>query len=64
MAALFADASCSWDCLIGHWCRLQIKLPASRPTTLAAVQADCGRPLSSHLSVHYCSRFCSAVRPD
>ena len=30
-------------------------------TTLAAVQADRWRPLSSHLSIHCCSPFCSAI---
>jgi len=44
------------------WCSLQIKLPTS--TTLAAIQADSGRPLPSRLSIHCCSRFCSAICPD
>jgi len=33
---------------VSPWCSLQVKLPTS--TTLAAVQADRGRLLSSHLS--------------
>jgi len=30
----------------------------------SAVQADRGQPLSSRLSIHCCSRFCSAIFPD
>jgi len=41
---------------------LHIKSPTS--TQFAAVQADRERPLSSHLSIHYCCRFYSATCPD
>jgi len=44
------------------WCSLQIKLPTS--TMLAVVQADRGWPLSSCLSIHCCSWFCSVICPD
>jgi len=57
----FADASRSWQFSVRP-CSLQIKLPTS--TTLGAVQANCGRPLSSRFSIHCCSRFCSALYSD